>query len=108
MSVIDLDVVDMIATKPGNDEVRLVIADQLTWDDPGAHRLALQEKINAYIAFIESDQIWSSGQEALPENPRFIITISHSHRHPADEDQFFNAVRDFLQKLGIGLEFMVP
>lgn len=98
----------MIATKPGSDEVLLVIADHLSWDEPGPHRLALQEKINAYIAFIETDQIWSSGQQSLPEVPTFIIRISRSHKPPPVEDDFFAALRSGLEKLGIGLEFMVP
>jgi hypothetical protein len=108
MSVIDLDVVDMVATKPGSDEVRLVIADQLTWDDPGTHRVALQEKINVYIAFIETDQIWSSRQESLPDDPTFIIVISRAHKPPPGEQWFYDALRDGLAKLGIGFELMVP
>ena len=57
MSVDQLDKVDFISTtNEGN--VELTISDHLEWDDKNEHLLILQNKINAYLNFIESGQIF--------------------------------------------------
>ena len=61
MSIVETKVVDIIAVpewEPKN--VILLITDHLKWGDKaqqGEHLLLLQEKINTYIAFIESGEI---------------------------------------------------
>lgn len=57
MSVDQLDKVDFISTtSEGN--VKLTISDHLEWDNKNGHLLILQNKINAYLNFIESGQIF--------------------------------------------------
>jgi hypothetical protein len=56
MSLDKLQVVDFVGTDIHTDEVVLSLLDEREWSDRG-HLLALQTKINAYFAFIESGQL---------------------------------------------------
>jgi hypothetical protein len=50
------DTVDAMGIEIGSGLAVLTIADELDWRDERAHLLALQTKLNAYFAFIESGQ----------------------------------------------------
>jgi hypothetical protein len=55
MSVEQTDKIDFISTSPG-EKVVLTISDHLSWDEDG-HLHLLQDKINVYLEFIESEQL---------------------------------------------------
>ena len=55
MSVVDKDKVDGIALTEDK-IIKLLITDHLSWENEYEHLLILQEKINSYLAFCESDQ----------------------------------------------------
>lgn len=63
MSVDDPNVVDAIGTERDTGVVVLTIFDQLDWDDD-QHFVALQEKINRYLGFIESGEVLESYPQA--------------------------------------------
>ena len=59
MIVLDSNVVDDMATfvdDDGEKKLALLIKDKMNWDDESKHIELLQEKINAYLGFIESKQ----------------------------------------------------
>ena len=58
MSVDQTNIVDFISLE-GNDIVILTISDHLEWDTEGEHLLLLQEKLNSYLRFIESGEMFS-------------------------------------------------
>ena len=43
----------------GENKLALMIADHLDWENELQHLTLLQDKINAYVSFIESGQIYS-------------------------------------------------
>ena len=59
MSVDQKDIVDLISTSPDGN-VMLTISDHLPWDKENEHLLALQDKLNSYLMFIESGEIFES------------------------------------------------
>ncbi|AZE16761.1 hypothetical protein C4K09_2300 [Pseudomonas chlororaphis subsp. aureofaciens] len=73
MSVTDTEVIDMWGIpKWDHNKIVLGITDHLGWADKteqGEHLLALQEKLNAYIAFIESGDIYTEIPGALGKSP---------------------------------------
>lgn len=77
MSIVETKVVDIIAVPEWEpDNVVLVITDHLEWGDKaqeGEHLLLLQEKINTYIAFIESGELLESYPPAKGKNPKIRI-----------------------------------
>ncbi|MBC6110685.1 DUF6572 domain-containing protein [Pedobacter fastidiosus] len=58
MSVIQVDKIDFIGIDGKTKKVALTISDHLDWDDEYYHLSVLQEKINAYLRFIESGEIY--------------------------------------------------
>ena len=60
MSVEEPDVVDFIGIEPASGKVVLTVADHLDWTDESAHLLALQAKLNRYLAFVESGELVES------------------------------------------------
>jgi uncharacterized protein DUF6572 len=57
MSVEQEAVVDAIGVETGSGTVVLTISDHLQWDESNEHLLTLQNKINRYLAFIESGEL---------------------------------------------------
>src|SRR5947207_3950194 len=57
MTVEDPGVVDIVGFAPNRDLVALTIADHLDWGDSHRHLTILQEKLNRYLAFIESGEL---------------------------------------------------
>ncbi|MDE1906671.1 MAG: hypothetical protein KGH75_09520 [Rhodospirillales bacterium] len=56
MSIEQTAVIDFIS-QSHKGELRLTISDHLAWDEGGQHLLLLQEKLNAYLRFIESGEL---------------------------------------------------
>ena len=56
MSIEQFDVVDIIGINPAG-AVVLTISDHLDWSNEAEHLLTLQEKLNRYLAFVESGEI---------------------------------------------------
>jgi hypothetical protein len=59
VAIDDPDVVDIIGIDSAGSVV-LTVSDHLYWDDSLQHQLTLQEKLNRYLAFIESGEILES------------------------------------------------
>ena len=57
MSVENADSLDAIGVDEWSEYVVLTVSDHLDWRDEQSHLIALQEKINTYLRFIESGEI---------------------------------------------------
>jgi uncharacterized protein DUF6572 len=76
MAIDEPGVVDAIGTLLDKGEVVLTISDHLDWDDP-AHVPALQAKLNRYIAFIESGEVFESYPAAKGKRLRIDIVCQY-------------------------------
>jgi len=108
MSIVDTNKVDMIGIpKENTDLVRLGITDHLSWkDDTFDHLYLLQEKINSYIRFIESKEVY----EAFPESKginNFLIEIFFLHEIPTECIEFLEKVKDVLININTSLRYEV-
>ena len=52
MTVLQKSTVDWLGIEKGTGNVVLTVVDDLDWSDENGHLLALQEKLNTYLAFI--------------------------------------------------------
>ena len=104
MSVSETDKVDIVATRPGSSSVVLVVADHLQWDDLDAHLLALQAKLNTYIAFIESGQIHRLEEPPVPPNPVLCIRVAMRYAPPPAAQEFFKKASAVLAGIGVGFD----
>ncbi|MBE9912621.1 hypothetical protein G8C92_01045 [Paenibacillus donghaensis] len=59
MSILEKNKVDGIGKSKTENKIALMIVDHLDWENELQHLTLLQDKINAYIYFIESGQIFS-------------------------------------------------
>ena len=59
MAVDQTRVVDTVGLETETGAVILTIYDHLDWSDTLAHQTVLQEKINTYLLFIESGEIYT-------------------------------------------------
>jgi hypothetical protein len=65
MSLDRIDVVDAVGTDKKSGAVVLNILDSWDWDDEEGHLIALQDKLNAYLGFIDSGQIYEDYPTAV-------------------------------------------
>jgi len=89
MSLDDIEVVDAVGTEKGTNTAVLSIIDSWDWKNQEKHLAALEDKLNAYFAFVESGQIYDE-YPAATGRPLRIDIIS---RYPMPE-----ASRRFLEK----------
>jgi hypothetical protein len=105
MAIDEPDRIDFIATRPGSSEVLLVISDHLDWDDPHGHALALQTKIDRYLAFLDSGQLRRVSKPPIPDNPSICIKVRALHEAPAEVSDFLARVKTFLSAQQIRFEY---
>ena len=70
MAISDAEMVDAVGIEPETGNAMLVITDDLDWSDPVAHINALQQKVMAYLDFIQSGQLEHSVPEAAGRKPK--------------------------------------
>jgi hypothetical protein len=59
MSIEDTQVIDIISTAPDGSVVTLSATDHLEWSG-SEHLMLIQDKLNSYLAFIESGEVFDS------------------------------------------------
>ncbi len=105
MSIEHTESVDAIGTEISSGKVILTISDHLDWEDEGRHLLALQDKMNTYVRFIESGELLSAYPDATGRTP---VTDVVARVEPARSGvQFFDQVRQTLRSAGIDLRVRV-
>lgn len=104
MSIDQLDKIDIISTTPAG-EVVLHIADHLEWDSEKEHILLLQDKINAYLQFIESDQLLSEYPSAIDK--RVSIEIIFKFEPPISTLEYLNKFKEVVNGLDIPFSWRI-
>jgi uncharacterized protein DUF6572 len=105
VTVAEVDRIDIIATRPGSSEVRLIIADHLDWGDVHAHCLQLQAKFNAYLAFVESGQMAQRPDVAAIAVPEISIEVVGIYEPPPAGREFLARSAEFLAGVGVRFRF---
>ncbi len=102
MSVDNSQVVDAIGTEKDDTVVTLTITDHLEWGNV-EHLLKLQNKLNKYLAFIESGEIY----DAYPSAKGKKIQISVVCKYDPDNEGFalLEQCKKQIEKAGFHLRF---
>lgn len=79
----------------------LTIADHLAWND--AHLFALQERLNACLAFIESGEIFATYPEAAERD--LMIDLVFRYRPTPDVSDFLERAASILEHAGYLLRY---
>jgi hypothetical protein len=107
VTITDVDKIDIVATHPDTSVVKLVITDHLTWDHIPDHCRLIQDKLNAYLAFVDSGQLRRLQDQYVPDSPEIEIVLVVSYEPPAQASEFLTQARTFLANLGLRFEVEV-
>ena len=102
MSVEDPHVIDIIHSEKDGGNVTLTVTDHLEWGD-GEHLMKLQDKLNSYLAFIESGEIF----EKYPKEKGKVVKLNVVCKyHPDSEgEKFLNLCRETITKAGFEFSY---
>ncbi|MEI5639964.1 MULTISPECIES: DUF6572 domain-containing protein [unclassified Pseudoalteromonas] len=100
MSVLDSDVVDAISINDA-EEVVLTITDHLGWEDEHEHLLLLQEKINTYLSFVESGEIYDSYAKA--DGKSIVIEVVSQFELSSGAEDFLTKAKGAIANAGFEL-----
>ena len=104
MTVEDIDKVDRLAFNRKNGDVLLVISDHLDWDESGGeHLLALQGKLNTYLEFVESGQLYATHPRAIGE--RIIFYVVGKFPLSEEASKFYRLAGNAIEGYGYTLRF---
>lgn len=101
MSVENTEVIDFISIDTLNNVI-LSVSDHLQWKDEN-HLLILQNKLNAYLEFIENGSIYENYPEA--EGKKIVIEVAMKYPPNKEGNEFLETVRDFLNDNGYEFKF---
>jgi urate oxidase len=97
MSIEQPHIIDAIGTEIDTGVVVLTISDHLEWNRE--HLLLLQEKINTYLAFIESNEIYSTYPDAFDR--KLAIEIRCKYRPDSEATEFLSKVSEIVKSTGV-------
>jgi hypothetical protein len=101
MSIEQVDTVDAIGIETSSGKLILTIADHLSWEQEQDHLLALQNKINTYLGFVESGELQAVYPDSVGREP--VIEIVMKLPPSRGGVEFLRRVRPILESSGIGL-----
>lgn len=104
------DVVDWLGIDhDGN--ISLTVVDDLDWSDELRHLWLLQEKLNSYLAFIESGEVFESVLEQFgrrpPETTPIKVAVVASCELPARARAFMDHAIETFRGAGFALDHQV-
>lgn len=105
MAVDETNKVDGLAVDEERNALVLLLSDHLNWEDEYHHLKILQDKINAYIAFVEERQF----EVIYPEHDFEMAVIEVHFQYEITENcgKFLQAVQDQIGQMGIKIEALI-
>jgi CRP-like cAMP-binding protein len=105
MSVDQPKVIDFVGIDKANGEVVLTISDHMGWEKSRDHQLILQNKINSYLAFVESGEI----HESYPDSKGRHVVINVVFKYKPDQEgwRFLARAKDVIESAGFSLRHEV-
>ncbi len=101
MTVEQAKVVDAVGTDTSTGRVNLTIADHLEWDTD--HLVKLQEKLNSYLAFVESGEIYTVYPASMDR--AIAIDLVLKYRPNAEAETFLAQVRSIVEGAGLAFHY---
>lgn len=102
MSVEDKNKIDAISTNKEN-QVVLTISDHLEWNENNEHLIILQDKVNSYMDFLESGQIYESYPSAVGK--KIMIQIVFKFLPNRKGEEFIGKVEEIIKANGYNFNF---
>ncbi len=103
MSIEQSEKIDLIGIDKKSGEVMLTISDHLDWIDMNSHLVLLQEKLNSYLRFFESGEIYESYPRA--RGKKVLIEISFKYLPNKLGFSFLNSASEIVKDSGMELRW---
>jgi hypothetical protein len=84
-------------------ELVLTVSDHLDWTDSKTHQTVLQDKLNAYLRFIESGEAFEHRPHA--HNSRIMIHVVGKFGPDSEGEVFLKKAKAIIQAAGFGFEY---
>ena len=111
MTINDSRVIDWLGIERGTGFVVLTIADDQDWTDEDKHIELLQEKLNTYLSFIESGEVFERLEQevgrSVPVSTPIKISVLAQFALPHRAKEFFEYARTAIHDAGFELTFKV-
>jgi hypothetical protein len=107
MTIEQPNIIDFFSVEHGSGDVVLTISDHLVWDrNEGEHLILLQTKLNKYLHFIESGEIY----ERYPQVEGKNVVINLVSKYPLSEQAslFFKKASAAIGEAGFSLQLELP
>jgi len=103
MTIEQTNVIDIIGHDKENNKLNLIISDHLEWDEENEKLLLLQEKINSYLAFLESEEILEHYPNSKYE--AYVIKIISKYKPNEEAEKFLNLAKETIIEAGFNLKW---
>jgi hypothetical protein len=104
MTIEQVGEVDFVTVDHSSGDVWLTISDHLSWDtDEGRHLLLLQEKLNAYLRFIETGELIAKIPEAVGRS--IVINLVGKFSPTEKGALFLESSKAAIAEAGVKLQF---
>ena len=96
MSILEKDILDGVAISKKDNNLILFLSDELDFKDEYNHLLLLQDKINSYIAYIETEQYKEEYPDYLFND--IIVEIHFKYEPTNNCKHFIEVVNSIIEK----------
>lgn len=103
MSIGETDLIDIVARREDG-SICLFLTDHLAWGD-NDHLLALQEKLNAYIAYVETGQVLEL--DGVTKDTQIEVSVVVMHEPDEAGRDFLFRAGEIMAKAGLPLTWRV-
>jgi hypothetical protein len=107
MALEETRVIDRVAVEADTGHVVLTVVDEMDWNDDQRHLLALQQKLNTYLSFVERGEVFRrlarERGRYLPRTTLVKIGIVALHPFPAYAMAFLEYARHVFEGSGLAL-----
>jgi hypothetical protein len=103
MTVEEAGKIDFTTIDPASGDVYLVVSDHLGWEQEGEHLLLLQEKLNSYLACIESGELYAKFPKAIGR--RIVIQVTGKFPLSNEAHKFYRLAGKAIEDAGFSLIF---
>jgi hypothetical protein len=105
MSIVDKDTIDSIGISKNGEKVTLAISDHLNWDNECEHLIIFQDKLNTYLRFLESGEVYETYPQAKGKQLEIMIYAKYELSEKAEE--FLDFARRKVAEAGYSLECQI-
>jgi len=102
MTIEQAGTIDFVGVDKASGKVILTIADHMDWTDTGFHLGKLQDKLNCYLRFCESGELYEAYPDA--KGRRVVFSIAAKYPLSAEGASFFLKAKVAIENAGFGLE----